>query len=81
MKTRKPYVADAFYAGTKAELTEQISSCFTHRFGPGQVPKVVEHGPRKIVGIVSPHAGYMYSGPVAANGFSRLALMGCRKYS
>lgn len=73
MKIRKPYVANAFYAGTKAELTEQIIGCFTHRFGPGQVPKTVEHGPRKIVGLVSPHAGYMYSGPVAANGYSRLA--------
>jgi AmmeMemoRadiSam system protein B len=76
LKTRKPYVANAFYAGTKAELTEQIIRCFTHRFGPGQVPRVVEHGPRKIVGLVSPHAGYMYSGPVAANGYSRLAADG-----
>lgn len=73
MKIRKPCVANAFYAGTKAGLTEQIAGCFTHRFGPGQVPTTVEHGPRKIVGLVSPHAGYMYSGPVAANGYSRLA--------
>lgn len=76
MKIRKPCVANAFYAGTKAELTEQIAGCFTHRFGPGQVPRTVEHGPRKIVGLVSPHAGYMYSGPVAANGYSRLATDG-----
>jgi hypothetical protein len=73
LKIRKPYVANAFYAGTRTELTEQITGCFTHPFGPGQVPKVVEHGLRKILGIVSPHAGYMYSGPVAANGFSQLA--------
>ncbi len=73
MKIRKPYVANAFYAGTKSELTEQIIGCFTHHFGPGQVPKVVEHGSRKIVGLVSPHAGYMYSGPVAACGYGRLA--------
>jgi AmmeMemoRadiSam system protein B len=76
LKIRKPYVANAFYAGTKSELTEQITGCFTHRFGPGQVPKVVEHGQRKILGLVSPHAGFMYSGPVAANGFSRLAADG-----
>ena len=73
MKTRKPYVANAFYAGTKSDLNKQIIDCFTHRFGPGQVPKASEHGPRKILGIVSPHAGYMYSGPVAANGYSRIA--------
>jgi AmmeMemoRadiSam system protein B len=73
LKIRKPCVADAFYAGTKAELDEQIVGCFKHKFGPGQVPKPSEHGPRKILGLVSPHAGYMYSGPVAANGYSRLA--------
>jgi AmmeMemoRadiSam system protein B len=73
LKTRKPAVSGAFYAGTRAELTEQIIGCFTHRFGPGQVPKSVEHGPRKIVGIVSPHAGYQYSGSIAANGYSELA--------
>ena len=77
MKVRKPYVADAFYAGTKTALTNQISDCFTHKFGPGEVPKVNSTGPRKILGIVSPHAGYMYSGPVAANGFARLASDGC----
>lgn len=76
MKIRKPYVANAFYAGTKSELSEQIIECFKHRFGPGEVPKPVERGPRKIVGIISPHAGYMYSGPVAANGYGRLATDG-----
>jgi hypothetical protein len=76
LKIRKPCVADAFYAGTKTELTSQIAECFTHRFGPGSVPKPELHGQRKIVGIVSPHAGYMYSGPVAANGYSRIAADG-----
>jgi len=76
LKIRKPYVANAFYAGTKNELMDQITSCFTHPFGPGQVRGSVEHGPRRILGIVSPHAGYMYSGPVAANGFSHLAADG-----
>ncbi len=76
MKIRKPYVANAFYAGTKTELTQQIVGCFTHRFGPGQVPTPVKRGPRKIIGLVSPHAGYMYSGPVAANGYNRLAIDG-----
>jgi AmmeMemoRadiSam system protein B len=73
LKIRKPYVANAFYAGTKSSLTDQIIGCFTHRFGPGEVPKPVDRGPRKIFGLISPHAGYAYSGPVAANGFARLA--------
>jgi AmmeMemoRadiSam system protein B len=73
LRIRKPTVAGAFYAGTKTELTEQVAQCFTHRFGPGQLPKPVDHGARKILGIVSPHAGYEFSGPVAANGFSKIA--------
>ena len=76
MKIRKPYVANAFYAGTRTSLTKQISDCFTHTFGPGQIPRAVKPGPRKILGVISPHAGYMYSGPVAANGFARLATDG-----
>jgi AmmeMemoRadiSam system protein B len=73
LKIRKPCVADAFYAGTRSELTDQIVGCFNHRFGPGKVPEVTTRGPRKVVGIVSPHAGYMFSGPVAANAYARLA--------
>ena len=73
MKVRKATVANAFYAGTKSELTEQLVECFTSRFGPGQVPKPAEKGPRKILGIVCPHAGYMFSGAVAANGYAKLA--------
>ena len=76
MKIRKATVANAFYAGTKSELNNQLVECFTSRFGPGQVPKTAEHGPRKILGIVSPHAGYMYSGAVAANGYAKLAIDG-----
>jgi MEMO1 family protein len=76
LKIRKPYVADAFYAGTKTSLTKQITDCFTHPFGPGQVPKPNQQGPRRILGLVCPHAGYMYSGPVAANGYSKLAIDG-----
>jgi len=36
------------------------------------MPKV-KAGPRRLVGLVSPHAGYMYSGPVAAHGFAQMA--------
>ena len=37
------------------------------------MPAVNVSGPRRIVGLVSPHAGYMYSGSVAANAYYRLA--------
>jgi len=75
-KVRYPSQAGAFYAGSSESLRRQIESCFIHRFGSGEVPKVLEDGPRKIVGLVCPHAGYMYSGPVAANSYYKLALDG-----
>ena len=72
-KIRYPSRAGSFYAGSTEALRRQIESCFTHRFGPGIIPEVVQEGPRKILGLVCPHAGYVYSGPVAANSYSLLA--------
>ena len=73
MSTRFPAVAGTFYAATKEALVRQIRNCFLHRLGPGSLPEVSEDGERRIAGLVSPHAGYMYSGPVAAHGYHRLA--------
>lgn len=70
---RKPAVAGSFYAGSSADLQRQIEDCFKHPLGPGALPAADRSAERHILGLVSPHAGYMYSGPVAANGFSRLA--------
>jgi AmmeMemoRadiSam system protein B len=72
LKIRKPHVANAFYEGSKTTLEDQIVSCFTHRLGPGHVPDLAA-GPKKIVGIIVPHAGYMYSGPVAAHCYAQVA--------
>ncbi len=75
---RSPIVSGQFYAGSKSALLKQIEQSYTSKQGPGEVPKP-KAGPRKIIGLVSPHAGYMYSGPVAAHGFGRLAADGCPK--
>ena len=76
MKIRRPSQAGMFYAGNAEDLKKQIEECFLHKFGPGKIPKVAEKGPRKIVGLICPHAGYMYSGPVAAHAYYRLAIDG-----
>ena len=73
---RKPAVAGSFYAGDSKSLDMQIEKCFLHKIGPGKIPSKMIKGERKIVGLISPHAGYMYSGPVAANGFYKIALDG-----
>lgn len=70
---RSPAVAGLFYEGEAELLRRQIEEVFKHPLGPGKLPEAVETGPRKIVGLVSPHAGYIYSGPVAAHGFLELA--------
>jgi len=50
-----------------------IEWSFKHRYGPGSVPSPVEQGARKSVGYIVPHAGYMYSGPIAAHAYYDLA--------
>ncbi|MEM2147045.1 MAG: AmmeMemoRadiSam system protein B [Candidatus Bathyarchaeia archaeon] len=75
-KIRLPTQAGAFYAGTAESLKRQIEECFLHSLGPRKIPKVADAGPRRIVGLVCPHAGYMYSGPIAAHAYHNLALDG-----
>ena len=75
-KIRRPTQAGAFYEGNAESLKKQIEDCFLHKFGPGKIPEVVEAGTRKIVGLVCPHAGYMFSGSVAAHAYYELALDG-----
>jgi AmmeMemoRadiSam system protein B len=76
LKVRRPCQAGTFYAGTAESLRAQIEQCFTHTLGPGTIPKIVVSGPRNLVGFISPHAGYEYSGPVASHGFHHLAVDG-----
>jgi len=76
LKVRYSPVAGSWYAGTEKGLRAEIEGLFAHRLGPGKVPEVAEKGPRNIVGFVCPHAGYMYSGPVAAHAYYNLAMDG-----
>jgi len=76
VKVRRPTQAGAFYEGTSESLKRQIENCFLHRFGPGEVPEIAKVNLKNVVGLICPHAGYMYSGPVAAHGYYRLALDG-----
>lgn len=76
-RIRRSAVAGGFYEADPEDLKKQIEWCFTHPIGPGEIPKkAIETQPRKLIGIISPHAGYMYSGPVAAHGYSKVALDG-----
>lgn len=68
MPIRQPAVAGQFYPADPRELASNIEDCFTHKLGPGKTPPAPQ-APGPLVGIVSPHAGYMYSGPVAAHAY------------
>ena len=69
-------MAGQFYAGTASRLRDEVAAAFRHRLGPGDLPQVADPGPRDLIALVSPHAGYMYSGPAAAHGFAALAADG-----
>ncbi len=68
---RRPAVAGQFYPSHPETLRKTISECFLHSIGPQKLPPAEKS---KILGLVCPHAGYIYSGPVAAHSY--LALSG-----
>lgn len=71
---RKPYVSGYFYPSEPDALKEKIKWSFLHWNGPGHIPEVMKTS--EPIGIVAPHAGYDYSGPVAAFSYSSLASTG-----
>ena len=74
VKVRQPYNAGSWYAGSREALITQLEKeCFLHPLGPGKLPKPKPEAEKRLIGLVSPHAGYMYSGPVAAHGYYALS--------
>jgi hypothetical protein len=63
-KVRPAGVAGGFYPADPKELTQMIDGLLAHNSVP-QVP-----GP--LVALICPHAGYMFTGPVAAACFAQL---------
>ncbi len=75
---RAPAVAGMFYPENARELRTLIDQSFRNqRFGPGvtitSTAAPSSNKQYKIYGIVSPHAGYVYSGTVAAHGFYKMS--------
>ncbi len=68
---RKPAVAGQFYPRNEKKLRESIKECFNHELGPGSLPSE-EGDDRMIDGLICPHAGYVFSGPVAAHSYRAL---------
>lgn len=75
---RRPAVAGQFYSADKAGLTHEVEGCFKGPLGPRSLPTAVK-GPRKIMGGIAPHAGFMFSGAVAAHLYAEIASDGIPK--
>ena len=73
MKIRRPTQAGAFYERNAEALKTQVENCFLQELGPKKRPEVDKNGPREVIGLICPHAGYMFSGAVAANAYYELA--------
>ena len=66
MSTRKAAVAGSFYPRYKPDLLRILKESFTNQeFGPGKELEI-QNKERTVLGGVSPHAGYTYSGCAAA---------------
>jgi len=72
---RKPAVAGQFYDGDSDSLKKTLETCFKNSRGPGSIPQITK-GNKKILGIVVPHAGFIYSGAIAAYSYYDLAING-----
>lgn len=64
---RKPAVAGRFYEGNAAELRQELSKF---------VKRIPDEEKKNILGAVTPHAGYLYSGHVAGELYSRIQIPG-----
>lgn len=64
LKNRKPAVAGAFYPSDQVELIADLKEMFS--------AAVARKKTEKIVAVISPHAGYEYSGTVSASAYNQL---------
>lgn len=63
---RAPAVAGLFYPGEAGALRNQLAQMLADNPAHGMAPKA----------LITPHAGYSYSGPIAARAYNRVAARG-----
>ena len=61
---RQPAVAGQFYPGNAGELRSTLKDLFAHA--------VPSKGIENVLALINPHAGYVFSGGVAASGFNQI---------
>ena len=70
---RPPAVAGQFYEASGSGLAHQIERCFLDPRGPGELPPRQRAATRPLRAAIVPHAGYQYSGAIAAHVYALLA--------
>jgi len=70
---RRAVYAGSFYAGRENSLRDSIEECFKSQLGPESLPEGVVHSGESLPYFLVPHAGYMYSGPVAASSYLEMS--------
>jgi AmmeMemoRadiSam system protein B len=63
VQVRRPSVAGMFYPGDPSKLAASVREYLALAKTEGRTPSA----------IIAPHAGYIYSGPIAASAYARLA--------
>ncbi len=67
---REPVVAGRFYEADAAVLKKQLDACLNHKLGAAGAT-VISDG--RLAGFIAPHAGFIFSGPVATHAYARMA--------
>ena len=74
---RRPAVAGSFYPDNPEELKKLIESCFLDEDGVSEIPSLNSfEGTDYPMHIMVPHAGYQYSGAIAAKGYCNIVQNG-----
>lgn len=66
---RQPAVSGRFYPSSSSELIALIENSYNEQLGVGKANLSSDN---KLVGMIVPHAGYIFSGPVASWAYARL---------
>ncbi|GBD10405.1 hypothetical protein HRbin23_00046 [bacterium HR23] len=75
-RVRLPAVAGLFYPWGRQALQEEIAWCYRHPLGPGALPALTDTPLGDSLGLIAPHAGYRYSGPISAHAYAFVAAAG-----
>jgi len=70
---RKAAYAGSFYPSSSHALAAMLEGCFTGKLGPGALPEKPKPSISALKALISPHAGYVYSGMAAAWGYKLVA--------